>query len=83
MSRYDGEPLTEVNPKKKILEKLKPDMKTDASKASREPLQDLCFDNLYYVAYTLILRMQRPACQMYPCLPLCDDNQTLILQHII
>lgn len=28
---FDGEPLAEVNPKKKILEKLFPDMKTDAS----------------------------------------------------
>ena len=29
--RYDEEALAEVNPKKKILEKLKPDMATDAS----------------------------------------------------
>lgn len=29
--RYDAEPLAEINPKKKILERLFPDLKTDAN----------------------------------------------------
>ena len=36
--RYSNEPLGEINPKKKILEKLKPDMKTDASRAFSLPI---------------------------------------------
>jgi len=35
VSGYDNEALAEVNPKKKILEKLKPDMATDASGVAR------------------------------------------------